>query len=144
MQLCRAPVLLPTLPRFCIQYIYIYLYNMHTRRLELRWASGWDSTCAAPMFVIAGRRWARRATMDLCAENPKADHNAILPSTTSYGGLSGRQGFQAPRSPWACSGRTAKGPTERRLYHGRMGDTWRGMLQWPTAAPPHTLTLGPH
>src|SRR6218665_313969 len=24
-----------------------------------------------PMFAIAGRRWARRATMDLCAENPK-------------------------------------------------------------------------
>ena len=41
-----------------------------------------------PTFEIAGRRCARRATMDLCAENPKADHNAILPSTTSYGGLS--------------------------------------------------------
>src|SRR6218665_3744621 len=38
-----------------------------------------------PTFEIAGRRCARRATMDLYAENLKADHNVLLSSTTSYG-----------------------------------------------------------
>src|SRR6218665_3278752 len=56
------------------------------RRSEWRSVSDWALTCAALLCAITVGRLARKAVIALPAESPRADRNAILLSTTSYGG----------------------------------------------------------
>src|SRR6218665_1871686 len=93
------------------------------RRSEWRSVSDWALTCAALMCATAVGRLARRAIIVLPAESPRADRNAILLSTTSYGGPLQKRESRAQRNRLASSEQTGSGQTGPRLSPGRRADT---------------------
>src|SRR6218665_1332261 len=111
--------------------------SLITRRSEWQSVSDWALTCAALMCATAVGRLARKAIIASPAESPMADRNAILLSTTSYGGPLQKREARAQRNRLTSSEQTESDQTEPRLSSGRRADTWHGMQPLCTPAPPH-------
>src|SRR6218665_418703 len=107
------------------------------RRSEVRSLSDWALTCAALMCATAAERLAQKAIIALPAESPRADRNAILLSTTSYGGPLQKRGAPAQRSRLASSEQTESGQTWPHFSSDRRANTWHGMQPLCIPAPPH-------
>src|SRR6218665_1702075 len=107
------------------------------RRSEWRSVSDWPLTCAGLMCATAGGRLAQKAIIALPAESSRADRNAILLSTTSYGGPLQKRESRAQRTRLASSDQTESGQTWPHLSPDRRADTWHGMQPLCTPAPPH-------
>src|SRR6218665_1868200 len=105
-------------------------FSLIMRRSKWRSVSDWALTCAALMCATAVGRLTRKAIIALPAESPRAGRNAILLSTTSYGG-------PLQRNRLASSQHTGNAQTEPPIFPGRRADTWHGMQPLCTPAPPH-------
>src|SRR6218665_135025 len=107
------------------------------RRSEWRSVSDWALTCAVLMCATAVGRFPQRAIIALPAESPRADRNAILLSTTSYGSPLQKWESRAQKNHLGSSEQTESGQTGPRLSPGRRADTWHGMQPLCIPVPPH-------